>query len=180
MGLKKIRFLIMCSVFLLIHQHKRVNYKKGLDGCYFGDGASAMVVSTRKQGKIEVLKTSFTRSKTSPPFIDISAYKSATITPQSLEEFVSNICKEFEIKGGDSSYLALTQMNEEKQIKLGQSLGYKEELILRNFNKNGYTLGSSVMSLLGDYWDSLSTGYQIHVVEGGGGGTCGNMVLGVK
>jgi 3-oxoacyl-[acyl-carrier-protein] synthase-3 len=159
-----------------------VNYGENSSAPFiFGDGAAAVVVSTRVPGRITITSSAFRRAleggitSTIDPYIsfDSSAVPSDESVNSQVLSALSNAQK---YRSGPSSKLFVIgpQLGGGDVLDVCSKAGLENVVPLSSLNQNGYSLGSCGMIELALNWDTLSPGDVVSVSHVGDGfvGSC--------
>lgn len=151
---------------------QRVDYTTGIEAAYFGDAASALIVSGREPGKLKVLASSFCSDPFGPEAFSIETYGSAHINKAVLEkdllEQVISVFKtasaELSLKAGTFK-LILNFPDPSGARKIAGSLGLSSDSIIEGVSKRGFSFGSSASCALAEYWPRIERADRILVLE---------------
>lgn len=163
---------------------EKINYRKGFERLYFGDGAAAMVVSTRHPGKLQVQSSSFAQKHAAPNWVVFKTlyHMQANYYPEpsQIQKAHSDILKEalekFELVGGNIKFIG-TQHSPSALRGACSEFGIVTENHWCDVETHGNTIGVSHLGVLAQNWQNIDSGDAILLVQAGVGGTSGCVML---
>ncbi|MBX7138209.1 MAG: hypothetical protein K1X83_09510 [Oligoflexia bacterium] len=159
---------------------QRTRYDQGSEGLYFGDCCSAMIVSSRKPGRLEVRDIKCSLRAAPPGACEFDLYGTARLNPEAAASFVLSKAREIlnklkpELPG---SFVILPQFSPQVVATLCDEFGIAPANCWSNVGNRGFTLGSGTLSVLAERWQQLGRDGQVIVCDVGLGGGYGYAVL---
>ena len=154
---------------------ERVNYSKGDEGFFFGDGAAAVVVSRKNPGKYKVISSNLRTYPAVSDIIEIELYGHAGVDFSRLKEWVVP-----GLRAEISSILENTQLSAkgagwiDPQIGPGLFKDIATEFGDLNFllkdpkESTAYCMGASPFQVLSEKWNQHTAGDLVLLVCGAG------------
>ena len=149
---------------------QRINYRKGSERLYFGDGASALVVSLKIPGPLVVRESSYRASGIGTQNFDIFAH--GVRAPEYFGEVraeeemaLQDILKKYSEKS--SIHWIGTQTEPLGLFATAKSCGVADEHVWSNVAQCGDTLCAAPGLILSEHWSNLPKGERVVVTQAG-------------
>ncbi|MDC0358352.1 hypothetical protein OAO01_06000 [Oligoflexia bacterium] len=163
---------------------RKVNYRDGKARIYLGDGAGAVLVSSRKSGRATVASAHFTSEPLQEDLFVFDLYQHAQMNLDVLQSWVApqlNLMLETALDSADlqgKPYAFVgSGIGNSLLIDICAKHAIEEKRCWSNIEKYGYTLGASVISSIAEHWNSISAGQTIVACVAGAGTSSGYVVL---
>jgi 3-oxoacyl-[acyl-carrier-protein] synthase III len=162
----------------------KVNYRQGYEGVYFGDAASAVVVSSRRKGKLTLqgsaygtdvqLQNLLVLDKYNDALILVDEFKSAVA--QRSAQILNSVIEQHHLLPGQYKLVG-TQFDYRLLERERVEHGLTPQDCWSNVQHCGYSLGSSTGCVLAEQWEAIKPGQTIVITHVGAGLGHGHLVL---
>jgi 3-oxoacyl-[acyl-carrier-protein] synthase-3 len=177
-------FVLCVSTATLTHH---VNYNDRSDGAIWGDGAAAWIVSTRHQGRLEVLDSDYTADPTRCSAVVVDSYRYFHQDGRAVRDFsvrqtvrlVKAIEERFPIDWGRDIFIG-HQANRTMLEQITNNREIPAHNHWHNVTYLGNQAGAGAPAALSMNWDSLKSGQHIVVAVVGAGLSWGSIVMRVR
>lgn len=164
-----------------------VNYAEGEEAAYFGDAASAFIVSTRMPGKMKVIAAASQTFPALPDFLTVDLYGHIKVgtrpSEDSIRSWVDLMLTELSSKqvqpARDEIKVILPPFYEDSIGTMLCERGFREENFWTNSEFFGDSLSAYSGSVLSGHWDEINSHSQALIVQIGAGVSFGYVFLAV-
>jgi 3-oxoacyl-[acyl-carrier-protein] synthase-3 len=161
-----------------------VDYRGGHEMYYFGDAASAVLVSKVRPGKLRIESSFYAASPAHEAFPSLGTDGFLRMNLPLLRKWIDGTTDdmlgralaESRLNAGDVKFVG-TQFSYSDLQALCRKYGIGDANHWHNVTENGYSFGSSAMCVLGDRWDSITGGETIVFAQASAGPGFGFVVL---
>jgi 3-oxoacyl-[acyl-carrier-protein] synthase-3 len=176
---------VLCISTAVMTQH--VNYNDRSDGAIWGDGAAAWVVSSKHQGRLEILDSTFTADPTRCEAVVVESYGFFHQDGRAVRDFsvrqTVRLVKALEEKypldwnrdifiGHQANRTMLEQITNNREIPPSNHW--------HNVTYLGNQAGAGAPASLSAHWDKLTVGQHIAVAVVGAGLSWGSILMRVR
>lgn len=165
---------------------QQVNYRTGEGAPYFGDAATAIVVSPRLRGKL-TLRDVDHAVDSAATLLAFDTYGHVRIDAPKLSEYMGKKAAErcvhlVSTKPVDCGTLWMVppQFDSVSNAAVVNGGGVEADAVWSNMAHRGYTIGAATFSVLADRWDELRSGDDIAIIGVGGGSNFGHALVHVE
>lgn len=160
---------------------QRTDYTRGSEGIYFGDAATALVVSPRKEGGLKLVDSYIARTDpaaqgaVSFDLYGITHVDEDLMRRQGVSLMIDTLRQALskgKLKDGGYHFIG-EQINYRDLLAVCEEFGISESRHWSNVRTRGYSLGSSAVSVLAENWGRLAVGESlvaVHACAGLGSG----------
>ncbi|RMG39992.1 MAG: hypothetical protein D6719_12095 [Candidatus Dadabacteria bacterium] len=164
-----------------------VNYASGPERVYFGDGATALVVSAKHPGRLSVKNSYYGNEPEKCDLIKFDAYGHVSMQDEYIleavekpvEKVLSKAIQDNNLKSGTFAFIG-PQTDLSVIKSLSDKFDIPETSLWYNLNNYGDSLGAGAFSVLADKWESLSSTEEVLIAVSGVGGAYGYALLSVE
>ncbi len=162
----------------------RVSYESGEAPYLFGDGAAAMVLSSRRTGKLKIIDAAFITDPAHASLFSIELYGHLTMSPKALSTWIEPTTEKLLRKAIEKNSLDVQtlrwidpQVSLPSMCEVASRVGISPENHWHNLERVGCSLGASPVTVLSEHWGELVAGETIVLSTAGPGMSAGYIVF---
>ncbi|MCB0332055.1 MAG: hypothetical protein KDD55_01080 [Bdellovibrionales bacterium] len=162
----------------------RLSYQSGEEPFIFGDGAAAMVLSSRHTGKLQVRDSDFLTEPENADLFFIELYGHLRLSPHALADWIAPRTHDLLVCAIEKNSLDVSrlkwicpQLSPSSMQDIASRIGIAPENHWHNTERVGCSLGASPLTVLSERWEQLTPGECVVLSTAGPGMSAGYIVL---
>jgi 3-oxoacyl-[acyl-carrier-protein] synthase-3 len=165
---------------------QRIDFSRGEERVRFGDGAAAVVVSSRQPGRLALREAHLMTEPLKQDLLRVDAYGLMQIAPSFVDSFVQPrtidmLRRALRVGAAPSDLTRIRvippQIDRRVALAAAQAYDLPVDQFWLNLERYGDSMGAAAMAVLSERWDELSAGDTIVQISAGGGLSCGYLTM---